>query len=281
MLLLVPADPLTPRQPDAHFAPEADAARALGLAVAVVDHDALSRPGQADQAVRQVPNAQADHAVYRGWMLRSEHYDAFARALATRGVRLRTSPAAYRAAHEFPGWYRAFQPHTPRSLWTNGPSLEQVAACAAQLGPAPAVLRDYVKSAKHAWDEAAYLPNPNDHKAVARVARRLVELRDDDFVGGFVVRAFERFTGAEVRSWWVDGACKLLTAHPDTPEAAPPVVDTGPFAAAVATLGAPFVTVDLARRADGVWRVVEVGDGQVSDRPSSMPPDEFLAALTG
>ena len=151
----------------------------------------------------------------------------------------------------------------------------------AGLGPAPAVLRDWVKSAKHAWNQAAYLPNPNDWQAVARVARRLVELRATDFVGGFVVRAWERFTGAEVRSWWVEGACKLLTAHPDTPEAVPPLVDTGPFAAAVATLGARFVTVDLAQRTDGVWRVVEVGDGQVSDRPSSTPPDEFLAALIG
>ncbi|MFD0785983.1 ATP-grasp domain-containing protein [Micromonospora azadirachtae] len=34
-------------------------------------------------------------------------------------------------------------------------------------------------------------------------------------------------------------------------------------------------------RADGVWRVVELGDGQVSDRPAGVAPEEIIAALTG
>ncbi len=43
VMLLVPADPLRPRRPDDHFAPEADAARAAGTNVAVVYHEALIR----------------------------------------------------------------------------------------------------------------------------------------------------------------------------------------------------------------------------------------------
>jgi hypothetical protein len=62
VLLLVPADPLTPRRPDEHFAPEADAAWGLGLPVALVDHDALCRPGEASEAVRRVP--ETDDAIY-------------------------------------------------------------------------------------------------------------------------------------------------------------------------------------------------------------------------
>jgi ATP-grasp domain, R2K clade family 3 len=41
----------------------------------------------------------------------------------------------------------------------------------------------------------------------------------------------------------------------------------------------PFVTVDLALRADGVWRVVELGDGQVSDRPAAITPSALIDAL--
>jgi hypothetical protein len=48
---------------------------------------------------------------------------------------------------------------------------------------------------------------------------------------------------------------------------------------AVAALGLPWVTVDLARRSDGVWRVVELGDAQVSDRPTGTTPEALLAAL--
>ncbi|WP_240670656.1 ATP-grasp domain-containing protein [Actinoplanes solisilvae] len=42
------------------------------------------------------------------------------------------------------------------------------------------------------------------------------------------------------------------------------------------------MTVDLVRRADGVWRVIELGDGQVSDRPVTVPAETFVSAvLTG
>jgi ATP-grasp domain, R2K clade family 3 len=95
-----------------------------------------------------------------------------------------------------------------------------------------------------------------------------------------VLRRFEDFASAEVRSWWIDGQCKLVTAHPDTPaELPPPDLDLAGLSPLVGSLGLPFITVDLVRRADGVWRVVEVGDGQVSDRPVTTGPDAFIAAI--
>jgi hypothetical protein len=39
------------------------------------------------------------------------------------------------------------------------------------------------------------------------------------------------------------------------------------------------VTADLALRADGSWRGVELGDGQFSDRPASTEPAAFLNAV--
>jgi ATP-grasp domain, R2K clade family 3 len=155
-------------------------------------------------------------------MLHSHQYDAFARALATRCTRLRTSSAAYWAAHELPGWYDLFRDHAPRS--------EQLITGLDKLGAEAAVLRDHVKSAEHDWHEAAYLPDTSDRGHVAKVAQRLLELRGDDFVGGFVARAYEPFTGSEVRTWWIAGESRLATAHPDTPDAvpAPGTVDPSP-----------------------------------------------------
>lgn len=80
----------------------------------------------------------------------------------------------------------------------------------------PAVVRDYVKSMKHYWDEAAFVADVGDGEAAWKVASRLRQLREDDFVGGFVLREFEPFTSAEVRTWWVDGRCVLIGPHPDT-----------------------------------------------------------------
>jgi hypothetical protein len=69
----------------------------------------------------------------------------------------------------------------------------------------------------------------------------------------------------------------LVGPHPDTPERYPrPQTDL--LAPCVRSLGCRFITTDLARRADGAWRVVEVGDGQVSDLPAiAEPADLYLS----
>ncbi|MEU4565792.1 ATP-grasp domain-containing protein [Micromonospora sp. NPDC023956] len=279
MLLLVPADPLRPHRPDQHFAPEATAAREAGVPVAVVDHDALAR-GDVKGALGRLPGR--GEAVYRGWMLHAERYAAFAEALSAQGVTLRTRAEQYRRAHELPGWYPALTSVTPATTWTAGDGREAFELARVELGDGPAVLRDYCKSMKHHWDEAAFVPDLTDGEAAWAVARRFRELREDDFVGGFVLRRFERFTSAEVRTWWRDGRCVLVGPHPDTPDR-PPVDDPDLTVVTplVAALQLPFVTVDLALRDDGVWRVVELGDGQVSDRPTTVEPARLLTpALT-
>ena len=273
-LLLVPGDPVRPRRPDEHFAAEAAAARDAGLQVAVIDHDAAARAGGAEVAVAGV--RVSGTAIYRGWMLRPEHYAALEQALAARGVTLRTDAARYRQAHELPGWYDELAAVTPESVWTAGDDRDAFDKARAALGGGPAVLRDYTKSMKHYWHEAAYIPDVADGDAAWRVASRFRELRGDDFAGGFVLRRFESFTGPEVRTWWVDGVCRLVTAHPDTPGDLPP--DTLDLTG-VGAAGRPFVTVDLALRDDGRWRVIELGDGQVSDRPAGTPAGSLIAAL--
>ncbi len=282
-MLLLPADVLRPRRPDEHFAPEAAAARAAGLEVALVDHDALADveagADDAERAVARVP-AGGGEAVYRGWMLRSERYAEFARALARRGVALRTGADQYQRAHELPGWYPVLAPVTSQSVWTTGGRRQDFRRACADLGPGAAVLRDYTKSMKHYWAEAAFIPDVADAAAAWRVACRFRDLREDDFTGGFVLRRFEQFTSGEFRTWWMAGRCALTTPHPDTPDEQPPAgVDLALFAPLIESLGLPFVTLDLAQRTDGAWRVVELGDGQVSDRAATTAPETLISAI--
>lgn len=53
----------------------------------------------------------------------------------------------------------------------------------------------------------------------------------------------------------------------------------GQATALVAAFDARFITTDLALRDDGAWRIVEVGDGQVSDLATGTDPTALLAAL--
>ncbi|MGX6602300.1 hypothetical protein ACWKSP_09230 [Micromonosporaceae bacterium Da 78-11] len=166
---LFPADPLRGRRVDDHFAGQAEAAREAGAPVALIDHDALLR-GDDDLAVRRVP-ADLGPAWYRGWMIPSDRYVPLEVALAARGVHLRTIAAAYRRAHELPGWYPAFEQVTPSSVWSTDPRAD-LAALVAPLGAGPAVVKDFVKSRKHEWgglrrsatDRSVIWPDPSDRR---------------------------------------------------------------------------------------------------------------------
>jgi len=207
----------------------------------VDDHDAL-KAGRASEAVRRVPG---DHvAVYRGWLLTSSQYAAFANAVQARGSKLRTSAEQYEAAHELPGWWQSLRDRTPSACWTTGPDPEGFRRCLAELETGPAVLRDYAKSAKHDWETACYIPDVTDLDAADRVAQRFLEVRDTAFTGGFVVRRFEAFIGPELRSWWVDGELALVGAHPDTPDVQPDVTahELAELRDPLRALGLPFVT---------------------------------------
>ncbi|MFJ4849109.1 MULTISPECIES: ATP-grasp domain-containing protein [unclassified Streptomyces] len=276
-------DPLRPARCDPHFAPQADAARRAGAEVALVDHDALLL-GRADEAVRRVPHGLG--AVwYRGWMIPTDVYAELDAALAGRGAHLLTTPPMYRTAHELPGWYATFAEVTPASAWIPGepgrpPGPPALARAAADLPHGPGIVKDFVKSRKHEWDEACYLPDLADTSAVHAVVSRFVERQADSLAGGVVLRAFEDFRRdiGEARIWWLDGEPVLATGHPDTPGLRPaPALD--PVRPLVRRLGCRFVATDLARRSDGAWRVVEVGDGQVSDLADGTDPAALLGPL--
>lgn len=283
--VLYPVDPLNPRRVDSHFSGEAEAARALGAATPLLDHDALLL-GDTAEAVRRVPR-DLGPVWYRGWMIPADRYAELDAALRGRGGALAVSPDAYRSAHELPGWYPVFRDATPASVWCalepgTAPSAEALADLVRPLGPGPGIVKDFVKSRKSEWDTACFVPELADTAALHRIATAFVELQEEFLAGGVVVRAFEDFGGegrsAEARVWWVDAEPAVVGPHPDTPEQSPePELDH--VAGLVAELGCPFVTTDLALRSDGVWRVVEVGDGQVSDRPASVAPEKLLGAL--
>jgi ATP-grasp domain, R2K clade family 3 len=211
LALLFPSDPLNPRRADPHFAEEYVAARELERATALIDHD-LAAGGDPAGAVMKVP--AAEDAVYRGWMLRSEEYAALNVALNARGTTLRTGPDQYRRAHELPGWYASLEPFTPASVWTEGASRDEFDLIRGSMGSGPVVLRDYTKSMKHYWHEAMFIPDVADADKSWAIAARFLELRGDSFIGGLVLRRFEPFTGTEVRTWWVNGQCALMTAPP-------------------------------------------------------------------
>ncbi|GAA1543178.1 ATP-grasp domain-containing protein [Actinomadura kijaniata] len=280
LTVLFCVDPLHPRRVDPHFAREAAAVRDHYGEIALIDHDALQR-GDVEHAVRSVPR-DLGPAWYRGWMLTSAEYTALAGALRRRGSPLLTHPDDYQRAHELPGWHDTFAGLTPNSVWrplSPGEDPGDLSDLVRPLRGGPAVVKDYVKSRKHEWDEACYVPDVKNLTRLRAVVSKMVALQGEFLAGGVVIREFERFDGAgESRVWWVDGEAVLVGPHPDSPGTLPDP-DLAAVAPAVRALGCRFITTDLALRSDGEWRVVEVGDGQVSDLPSTTDPMDLYAHL--
>ncbi|MEU1123667.1 ATP-grasp domain-containing protein [Streptomyces sp. NPDC005899] len=278
-------DPLRPGRPDPVFAREAAAAREAGAQVVLLDHDALLA-GDVTAALGRAGRAPGAYR-YRGWMIPADRYEELERALAARGCSLLTSAADYRRAHELPGWYDTFASLTPRSVWCDLPAGSDPpgpafwSGLAGRLGSGPGIVKDFVKSRKHEWLEACFVPELSDTARLVSVVERFAELQGEHLTGGVVLRAYEPFLpGGEARVWWVDGSPVLVTAHPDTPGR----IGTPALAAvgeAVRRLGCRWVTTDLALREDEVWRVVEVGDGQVSGLPAGEDGESLFAALVG
>lgn len=272
------------------YAAEAEAAREAGFAVVLLDHDAACE-GRFEAALRRVPAAEGPlRLLYRGWMLRAEQYAGLELALRAKGYEPVTGAEDYAACHELPGWYELVEDLTARSRWiAHGPPYTEEELRALLTGWAGAVVvKDYVKSEKHAWKEACFIPDPADFAAASRVIAKFIELRGEAFEGGLVLRAFLplKRTGVhpqsgmplseEVRTFWTSD--RLVAAGDYWGDAAlvevPAVVRE-----AAARVKRPFFTVDGARKEDGEWVVMEVGDGQVSALPDAMGAGEFYRGV--
>lgn len=293
MRFLFCSDPLSPRQPDSAFASEADAARDLGHPVGLIDFEALVA-GDATAAVRRVPQAEGERAVYRGWMLRPEAYRRLYDALAERGMLLVNDPDAYVHAHHLPGWYAALEGHTPRSVWLPAQgevAMDEVMDLLRPFGDGPVFLKDFVKSRKHEWTEACFIPAASDRSSVERVVRRFLELQESDLAGGLVFRAFVDLAPAgrhpksgmplarEQRIFFLDGEPIASMRYWDEVEYASPVAPEVELSALARRVRSRFISMDVAELLGGGHTIIEVGDGQVSGLPDHADRQAFYQGL--
>lgn len=289
--ILFPAHPLERREPDPSYCDEAGAVDELGLARAVIRVEPLLERGDVQAAVRGVPAREAGPSLYRGWMLPPDRYASLHAALAARGDQLLNSPAAYRHTHWLPESYAAIEPWTARTAWlpAHALTLDAAVALARTFGTVPLIVKDYVKSRKHEWAEACFIPSAADEPAVRRVVQRFLELTGTELQGGLVLREFIELElvgdharsgmplAREWRTFWLDHEPILIAPYwPEVAGEPPPVAS---FAQVAAKVESRFFTMDLARRRSGDWIIVELGDGQVAGLPDGVDPQSFYRAI--
>ncbi|HYF61682.1 MAG TPA: ATP-grasp domain-containing protein, partial [Herpetosiphonaceae bacterium] len=223
-----------------------------------------------------------------------EQYGRLYAALLRKGWRLINDPAAYRHCHYLPESLEIIAAHTPRTIWLpldGPPDFAALMNRLAVFGSAPLILKDYVKSRKHDWDTACFIPAADDAARVRSVVERFIALQGADLNEGLVFREFVDFQPLaahpksgmpltrEFRAFWADGRPICVTPYWDEVayDSAGPPLDR--FAELAGRVRSRFWTMDLAQRPDGSWMIVELGDGQVAGLPENADPAAFLAAL--
>lgn len=295
MKILFCSDALEPTRPDAAYEAEVGAANAAGLDFVLLDFEALTHDGNISRALRRVKaEAEPTTVVYRGWMLRPAIYNQLFDALNERNLRLINSAAAYRHCHWLPEWYPVLEGRTPRSIWLKWEGalpVEEILASARNFGDVPLIVKDYVKSRKHEWNEACFIPSATDAEAVERVTRRFIEGQGAELNEGLVLREFVPFEPLashsrsampltkEFRVFVLDGEPLQILPYwqeGDYGALQPPLEELRSLAA---NIQSRFFTMDVAQRRDGVWMVVELGDGQVAGLPDQTGAASFYRSL--
>jgi hypothetical protein len=295
MRLIFYEDPLQPRQPNSMYEAEAAAAADLGIEYALISFETLVHDGDPEKAVRKVaPQGSELLGLYRGWMLKPEQYRQLYDALLGRGVRLINDPASYKHCHYLPESYPIIESCTPRSTWLEiGPdiSMQQIMAQLQPFGEAAIIVKDFVKSQKHYWREACYIPSASDAAAVERVVRRFIELQGESLSEGLVFREFVEFEPLaahsrsgmpltkEFRLFFLNGEPIYATEYweeGDYTDLVPPI---DRFREVARKVQSRFFTMDVAKQVEGDWLIVEMGDGQVAGLPETADVGQFYQAI--
>jgi hypothetical protein len=227
-------------------------------------------------------------------MLKPAAYARMDAALREHNLELITSPTAYRSCHYLPEYYHLIAAQTAKSVWMQVSGDPDFAAIHAQLkvfGSAPVIVKDYVKSQKHYWKEACFIPHANEQSEVERVVRRFLELQSEAFNEGLVFREFLpiRRIGMHAKSGMplsLEFRVFVLDSTPVTTSRywAEGLYDVEPpplaiFANVLSRIPSRFFALDIAQLEDRRWVIMEIGDGQVSGLNDTIPPADFYSAL--
>lgn len=243
MHFLFPRDPEEPARADSFFEEQRTILVAAGYSASLFG-EAILHEGC---PLRGIPLGAT--VVYRGWMLDATEYGSLVTAIETAGGVPLTPTPAYLAAHHLPRWYPLLAEFTPETRVY--PEHADLPAELAALGWKAYFLKDYVKSLKAPPGPIAR--RPEDAPGIVAAMREFRGVIE----GGLCVRRVEAFEpGSETRYFVVNGVAFATNPGMPIPDAVTVAAERVP---------SPFFSVDVAERSDGVPRIVEIGDGQVSD----------------
>lgn len=244
MLFLYPSDPFEKHLPDEVYAEEYEAALDAGLKCALFSFE----DAQEDKFRPKPALEPGEAVVYRGWMLTVPEYIRLYKQTLDKGATLFVTPRQYEFAHYLVEWYPRCTEFTPKTLlFANDNDIDAELEATGWEGY---FVKDFVKSLTTSRGSVARTIDE-----VHDIVKMLIQYRGK-LEGGLCIRQYEDLiTETEERYFvWKGKPYAREGVVPDLVGEVAKRIDS------------PFFTVDVAMRNDGVLRLIEVGDGQVSDR---------------
>ena len=245
MIFLFPNDCFNPRQPDEAYRDRFSAFKDAGFKTALIEIESLNN---SRTKIYPAPNTK-ENIIYLGWMLSSVDYKSLIEIIHKAGAIPFTSHQEYLATHYLPNWYPLLQDLTPETkIYSANCDIEKELQ---QLNWQKYFIKDYVKSLKTSI--GSIIDRPEDIKLVVAEMERY----RGTIEGGICVRRVEDFiTESEQRYFVINH--RVFAANPN--DNIPDIV-----LECATRIESNFFSVDVVRCRDGKLRIVEVGDGQVSD----------------
>lgn len=296
MNILFCCDPLNNKKVDLDWEHEYQMAKRHDMKVILLDYDAYKnslRPN-AIKVVNKPENIEP--IVYRGWMMPVDLYTSLYNDLKSLNLQLINSPEEYEHCYYLPRSYELIRNKTPMSVFYPGHSIpedEQLAEIMTVFGSKPIIVKDYVKSQKHYWKEACFIPDASNIVQVKNIVNKFIELQGDSFQGGLVFREFidlepigthsksQMPLTKEYRLFILNK--KLITCSEywkDGEYGNSEQIDYDEFNDIFESIRSNFFTVDIAKKKGGGWMIIELGDGQVAEFLGKTGLDNFYEALS-
>lgn len=245
---VLPSSPFSYKEVDDSYSEEYNLLKKDGFKVYLIDIDQLD-----DSKI--FPQYEGEDLLYRGWMLTQNNYEKLNQRF---NNQLLVQPQDYLYSHHIVNWYNEIKEDTFLTYFTD---LENAGELFTQLNWNQAFVKDYVKSIK--TGKGSIVDSVED---IDRLKQDMLTYKG--FIeGGLVFRKVESFDkDSETRFFILNGVV-------NSPKQMP--VEMYNLAEKISKKhNAFFYTVDIIKQGDH-YKVIEIGDGQVSDMVG-WKPEEFV-----
>ena len=256
MQILFPSDFFKSTKPDEMFREQATAFEKQGMEFSTVNIDEL---GAEPKIFPPIKNKMV---LYRGWMLESKNYRSLCRTIEKNGGTPFINLDEYLSTHHLPNWYTKIKEFTPETvvLDINSDLQNELK----KLNWTQFFIKDYVKSLKTSMGSIITI------EQIDTVVQEMKKFRGE-IEGGICVRKVENFYPETEKRYFV------VHGQPYAKDKSDKISLL--VKKCSAKISSKFFSVDVVKTKEGIERIVEIGDGQVSDIVDWSP--DRLAEILG